>query len=379
MNAIHEAIKRSKAYYCLECGKCTAVCPVSLLNEGFNPRLLIKKALMGNEEQLLKDEFLWSCLTCRMCNERCESDVNFAEFIRDIRIEAYRNGQEGTCSHGGIFQSIMRMMTSENMKQNRLDWISKDLKISSKGEVVYFVGCLPYFDSFFTELNLNTLSIAISTIKILNCLGIEPILMENERCCGHDLLWTGDIENFTKLAEHNIKEIEKTGANKLITSCAEGYWTLKEEYPRYVGKLGVKVIHISEFIKENIPELKFNEIRKKVTYQDPCRLGRFSGIYEEPREVIEAVSGLELREMNKNRKNAICCGTSGWINCTNYSKQIQVNRLKEAKSTEAELLITSCPKCQIHFKCTRSDENIGKEINIDIKDLTTVIADALIS
>jgi len=117
-----------------------------------------------------------------MCNERCPSDVYYSEFIRDVRIEASRIGQEGECSHGGAIQSLMRIMSSPNLRQNRLNWISKDLKISKQSEYLYFVGCLPYFDAFFTELDLNTISIAKSTIRILNYLGIEPIIMENERC-----------------------------------------------------------------------------------------------------------------------------------------------------------------------------------------------------
>ncbi|HID92482.1 MAG TPA: (Fe-S)-binding protein [bacterium (Candidatus Stahlbacteria)] len=379
MGTIAEAIKRTKAYYCLDCGKCTSNCPIALRNPNYSPRRVVGSAIRGYGEDLLKNNLIWECLTCRMCNERCPSDVYYSEFIRDVRIEASRIGQEGECSHGGAIQSLMRIMSSPNLRQNRLNWISKDLKISKQSEYLYFVGCLPYFDAFFTELDLNTISIAKSTIRILNYLGIEPIIMENERCCGHDLLWTGDVDNFKQLAQHNKAEIEKTGAKKIIVSCPEGYTTLKVDYPKYVGDLGVEVIHISELLADSLSDdkLRFRKIRKKVTYQDPCRLGRYSGIYEQPRGVMNAIEGLQLYEMAKSGKSAVCCGTSAWTNCNSVSKQIQIDRLKEAKSTGADFLVTACPKCQIHFKCAMKDENTPNDAKIKIMDFTTLVANSL--
>ncbi len=388
---IKEIINKTKAYNCLDCGKCTSVCPISLLKEDYSPRLTVQKALLENPESLLKDELLWWCLSCGMCDEICESDVHYTEFIKDLRIEAHKIGQEGIYTHNGTMQSIMKMMSlSPTLKQNRLDWLTKDLKVkvypptpstfelTDSTDIIYFVGCLPYFDSFFTHLDLNTINIAKSTIKILNHLDIEPVLLSNERCCGHDLLWTGDVENFKKLAQCNIEEIKKTGAKKIVFSCAECYQTFKQEYPKYIGTLDIEVIHISELIAENLSKLTTcdSQLTTKVTYQDPCRLGRFCGIYEEPRQIMSAV-GIEIKEMMRNRKSSVCCGTSAWINCGTCSKQIQVARLKEAKNTGADLLITSCPKCQIHFKCAMKDENTPKEAKIEIQDLTTLIANQL--
>ena len=394
MEAIQNAIKTSKVHYCLDCGKCSSVCPISLLNENYSPRLLAQRALLESPELLLKDELIWACLNCGMCYEVCESDVHYSEFIRDVRIEAHKIGEEGIYAHNGRMHSIMRMMTSPALKQNRLNWITKDLKVkiyptnsttqqlNNSTELIYFVGCLPYFDAFFTNLELNTLNIAKSTIKILNHLGIEPVLMPDEKCCGHDLLWTGDIENFKKLAHHNIEAIKRTGVKKIVFSCPEGHQTFKNEYQKYMGGLDLEFIHISEIIAEKLPELRFGTSKRKtrkpekVTYQDPCSLGRIGGIYEQPRKIMNAI-GVELTEMPKNRKNAICCGTSGWMNCGIYSKQIQLARLKEAKSTGADLLITSCPKCQIHFKCAMNNEDTPHEAKIEIQDLTISIASEL--
>ncbi len=380
---IQNIVKRTKAYNCVECGKCSSVCPISLLNGVCLPRVTVRKALFETTDVLLRDELLWSCLNCGLCFERCDFDVRFPEFIRDLRIVAHKMGQGGVLSHNGALQSIMRMMASAELRQNRLGWLSRGLETAEKGEYLYFVGCLPYFDTFFAYLDLDLLNIAKSTVKILNYLGITPVLMPDERCCGHDLYWTGDLESFKILAQLNWEAIKATGAKRVITSCPECYYMLKQEYPKYVGKMEVEVIHISQLLSENLPELKFRKPKaegrkpRKVTFQDPCRLGRFAGVYEEPREVIAAVEGNKLYEMGKNRREAICCGTSGWMTCGTWSKQIQVARLEEARRTGAGLLITSCPKCMIHFKCAQADRDRAKRAKIEIQDLATFVAENL--
>jgi Fe-S oxidoreductase len=273
----------------------------------------------------------------------------------------------------------MKIMTAGELKQNRLGWITSDLKTKEKSEYLYFVGCLPYFDVFFSDIKANSLDSARSTLKILNFFGIEPMVLSNERCCGHDLLWMGDVENFKRLAKHNLDQIKKSGAKKLITSCPECLVSLKIDYPEFFGKTDFEVIHISELIADELSKnkIKLNKVEKKVTYQDPCRLGRFLGIYDPPRKVMGSVPGVEFLEMPKNRKNAICCGTSSWVNCDMYSRMIQTNRLKEAKNTGAEVLITACPKCQIHFSCTQNAEGYPEELKLRIVNLTALFAEAI--
>lgn len=379
MDEIAETIKQTKAYYCLDCGKCTGNCPVSLFDEAYSPRVMVKTVLLGEGEKLGKTRLLWSCLSCKMCEERCPSDVQYIEFQRRIR-GAYRDlGQREFCSHGGAFQSLMRIMTAPKLKQNRLGWLNKDLAITKRGEVLYFVGCLPYFDSFFEDLDVRTLDTARSTIRIMNALGIKPMLLENERCCGHDMLWAGDEDNFRKLAEHNLKEIEKSRAKRVVFSCPEGYRTFKLDYPRYFGKLKFEVLHLSELMVAGSSQnpLSLGKMNKAVTYHDPCRLGRHLGLYDPPRELLKSIGNLELREMYHNKHTALCCGTSAWMNCDLASKQIQMMRLREAKQTGAQILVTACPKCQIHLACAMKDKHLGGSLDIEIRDLATLVADSL--
>jgi len=153
---------------------------------------------------------------------------------------------------------------------------------------------------------------------------------------------------------------------------------LKVDYPAYVGDLGMEVVHISQLLAEKIAsgELKLEHLRGNVTYQDPCRLGRYMGVYEGPRRIMDAL-GLDLVEMEHSGKSALCCGTSCWANCGAINKQIQVDRLREAKATGAELLVTACPKCQIHFRCAMDDARMGEEIGMEVRDLVTLVAEGL--
>lgn len=374
-----ELLKKTQAYYCLDCGKCTSVCPISRFNGGFSPRRILIGSLTGRYEETLKDEKLYTCLTCGLCGTRCPSDVKFGEFIKNSRFEGQKLGNLIPCSHGGAIQSLMRIMTSTSLEQRRLDWVPRGTQVAEKGEVAYFVGCLPYFDAFFTDLEVDSLKIAKAAVKILNRVDVEPVLLKNERCCGHDLLWAGDLDNFKKLAEHNINAIKESGAKTVITTCAECYRTFKIDYPTYIGPLSFKVLHITEFLIDSVSQgkLDFKKTRKKVTFQDPCRLGRHLGMYEQPRMVLSSVPGLSLVEMERNQQSAICCGTSGWMNCDAISKRIQSYRLKSAQQTGADSLVTGCPKCYIHFKCAMKDPKMGKELEIEIKDLTSIMADAL--
>ena len=372
-----EIIKKTKVYNCLDCGKCTGSCPVARVNREYSPRLTVESALFGFEEEILSSRELWSCLACYACEEKCPSDVKYTEFIRLLREKAFERGERGDYTHKEIIQTLMRIAANPNIKQKRTEWVSEDMKISKSGDILYFCGCLPYFDIVFRDIEANSLEIARSIVRIFNKLGISPVIMKNEVCCGHDFLWIGDMENFERLAKLNIDMIKRTGAKKVIFSCPEGYRTFKLDYPAYFD-FDFELIHISEFLSELIEadKIDFHHVdeKVKVTYHDPCRLGRHLGIYEAPRNVIKAIPGVELVEMGRNRANSLCCGTSAWVNCDRYSEQIRCDRLREAKMTGASLLVTTCPKCQIHFKCSiRNNE----KIKIGITDLSVLAEKAI--
>jgi heterodisulfide reductase subunit D len=377
---LEQIINETNAYYCLECGKCSGSCPVSRHNPAYSPRVMVEKALLGLEDDLVYSRELFSCLTCYACSSRCPSDVDYPLFVQKMRALASNRGQHGACAHSGTLQALSRLMAKSGVEQRRLEWLSEGTRISAQSDVLFFVGCAPYFDPIFDDIDVQSLKPAKGSVRILNSLGIEPAVLADEKCCGHDLLWTGDVEGFTALAQQNAEAIKKAGVKKIVFSCAECYRTFKEDYPKVV-ELDCELQHISEVLAESLEkgELNLGEVNRKVTYHDPCRLGRHLGVYEAPREALKAIPGTELVEMERNRQDSLCCGTSAFTNCDSYSKQIRVERLLEAKSTGAEVLITSCPKCQIHFKCAMVSKGKvkGPDVQIPVMDLAEFVASAL--
>jgi len=379
---IHDILKRTKALYCQECGKCSSSCPVARLDPLYSPRLAVEKALIGLEDEVLTDKGLWSCLTCYLCRQRCPLDIEYDELIRTCRAKAAASGIVGNCSHEGVLFSLSRLMANPETRQNRLEWVPKEAEIAKTGEVLYFTGCLPYFNVVFDDINVSNVEIAQSMLKILNAAGIKPVLLENERCCGHDLSFAGDRQNFEKLAKMNMAAINETHASTVVTTCPECYRTLKTDYPELLGQPKFEVLHASEFLSSLIDggKIKFpGKLGMKVSYQDPCRLGRHMGIYDPPRKVITSIPGVELVEMNRNRESSLCCGVSAWMGCGRHSKQMQMERLAEAKGTAADLLVTACPKCQIHLNCALSEKLPVKkeEVAIQTCDLSVLVARAL--
>jgi Fe-S oxidoreductase len=278
-----------------------------------------------------------------------------------------------------MIQTWGRMMTNPHQTQNRLSWLRDDLQTSNDSDTLYFVGCLPYYDPLFKKMGVEGVTIAQATVKILNHLGIQPQVLAEERCCGHDQLWEGDQETFRALAALNLEKLKASGAKRIITACPECARTLKIDYPQFVGDHDMEIMHITELLADS----KFSWQEKigespndRITYQDPCNLGRHLGIYDQPRQILEDM-GFELLEMERSQHSSLCCGTSCWRACGQVSKAIQVERLKEARETGADQMVTACIKCQIHFKCAQNDPILGDQIEIEIRDITTLVAERL--
>lgn len=370
-----EIVDRTKAYYCLDCGICTGSCPVSRVTPDFSPRLMVEKVLMDEEESPLDDVNVWSCLSCGQCSSRCPSKIDYPEFVRMVREEAVKQGRGGVPAHRGLFQTIMRLQTLD-IKQNKTDWAREAGRISETGDTYYFVGCAPFFDvEFHKDWELDALEGPRGVLKLLNAVGIEPVIHDDERCCGHDLLWNGDTENFAKLAKRNMDLIKSLGCKRIVFQCPEGYLTFKKYYPEVVGPIDLELVHFYELMAEEAQagKLSFEPLETAVTYHDPCRLGRQAGIFDAPRALIQSIPGISLREMEHNRENGICCGTSAWMGCSSCSKTIQKNRLNEALATGAETLITACPKCRLHLSCALRDMEIG----LKIRDINDLLAESL--
>ena len=374
-----QILQRTRAFLCLDCGKCTGSCPVSRVDIAYSPRKTIEQVLTGRPEGLINDRYLWSCLTCGLCTTRCPSDVDYPAFVIATRIEARKASVEGAYAHNAVMQQLMGIMT-QAIKQNRTDWLTGDLQTVTQGEDFYFVGCLPYFDVLFEDLGVVSTDAARDAVRLMNAVGITPVVSDDERCCGADLLLNGDERGFGELARLNVDVIAESGASRVVFTCPECYNAFRDDYPRYVGSLPFDLIHIAELLAEHVGDLALDGLDEIVTYQDPCRLGRYQGIYDEPRGLIEA-SGARLVEMSKSRANAVCCGSAGWVSCGQCAKGIQTARLRQAQATGATTMVTACPKCRIHLNCALKDlakvANEQPPIDIRLEDLTGLLARAM--
>ncbi len=359
--------------YCMECGVCTGSCPVSRVLPSFSPRQMIKENLKEPGDDTPLNPGVWACLSCGRCSERCPVEIDVPEFILNLRKKARDAGNFPLESHHGILQSIVDMQTGD-VQQKRTAWAEKAGSFSEKGEFFYFVGCLPYYEVVFSYLNVSPLQNAKAVLGILNKMGITPVISNDERCCGHDALWSGNEATFRKLAERNLEAIASSGAKTVLFSCPEGYTTFKKHYPKVCGELPFEVLHMTEFLARELPGsgISFKpSTNGALTYHDPCRLGRGAGLYEQPRELLHMIPGGSLTEMGRNRENALCCGTSAWMECSSCSKEMRIERLQEAVQTGATTLITACPKCQIHFTCARGTA----EMDLEIKDIYSYLSE----
>ena len=365
--------------YCMECGVCTASCPISYERPSFSPRQMIKRAMLEPEGDLLAGDDIWACLSCSRCSDRCPVGIDFPEFIRTLRMKARKQGNLPRKSHHGVFQTLTEIQSRMPLstRQQRTTWAEGAGTFRQKGDLLYFVGCLPYYDIVFQYLEMNAIESARSLLKLFNRMGVEPVISNDEKCCGHDAWWTGREETFQKLAEANMAMIEAAGAKTVVFGCPEGYITFRDCYPQVVGELPFEIIHVSEYLARELPGsgVTFScDEKAAVTYQDPCRLGRRAGIYDAPRELIRMVQGADLAEMPNHRENAICCGTSAWMECSSCSKVQQTNRLAEAQGTGAAALVTACDKCKIHFTCARS----STDMKLGVVDLYTWLAGCMV-
>lgn len=379
IDQMHEV--NTSLFTCFQCGQCTSSCPVT---ESFpkNPHKMVRLAGLGAKKEIINDDILRYCLTCRTCQEYCPQNVDFIEFIKNARSILVNEEIEYEETHSGILTTLTELQAkSKSGFSIPPNLVPDGYEFLKKGKVAYFYGCLPLLDTVFDYLNVDLLKIGQDAIKILNkVLDEPPVIIDNIKCCGHDALWKGYSETFQQLAEHNVKEIKKLGIETIITTCAECYRTLKLDYPKYVKDANFNVLHISELIANKLEDksLKFTEkYFEKVTYHDPCRLGRHMKVYSPPRDILVNMkqNGIKFKDMERSKEQAPCCGVSCFINCNDLSKVIQLDRLNEAKNI-ANIMLTTCTKCQIHYKCILREkkEAESEKIDLEILDLTSLIS-----
>ncbi|MCB8818513.1 (Fe-S)-binding protein [Desulfosporosinus shakirovi] len=360
--------------FCYQCGKCDTVCPWNKVRT-FSMRKLIREATFGLTE--IENEEIWRCTTCGKCQQRCPRDVK--QIVDMIALRRFATGY-------GVFPEAVKPVRAASAglfaernpfgeaRAKRAEWAEGlSVKPFTEGmEVLYFPGCYLSYDSRLKK-------VARATVNILNKAGVDfGILGTKENCCGESIRKTGNEELFKRMARENIKTFIDNGVKKILVSSPHCYHTFKNEYPEF--NVNFEVVHISQYLFELINEGKLQinkEYAKKVTYHDPCYLGRHNGIYDQPRGVLKKIPGLVLNEMDEAREDSMCCGMGGgriWME-TQKSDRFANLRLGQAVGVGAEVLVTSCPYCITNFEDSRLV--LGYDDVIQVKDITEILQEVL--
>jgi Fe-S oxidoreductase len=360
--------------FCYQCGKCDTVCPWNRVRT-FSMRKLIREATFGMTE--IESEEMWRCTTCGKCPQRCPRDVKQIDDMVALRRMATEYGVFP--AHVKPIRAVSSGLAAQGNPFNeprsaRADWAEGlSVKPFVEGmDILYFPDCYCSYDPRLKK-------VAQATVKILNKAGVDyGILGTKENCCGESIRKTGNEALFKKLARENIKTFIDNGVKKILVSSPHCYHTFKNEYPDF--KANFEIVHISQYLFELITagKLEINkEFGKKVAYHDPCYLGRHNGIYEEPRDVLKAIPGLEYLEMAESRKDSMCCGMGGGRVWMETLKDDRFSNLKLVQAIDigAEVLATACPYCITALEDSRLVMNRADDIQV--MDITEILQEVL--
>jgi Fe-S oxidoreductase len=359
---------------CYQCGICDVVCPWNRVKP-FSMRKIVRQAAFGLTE--IEGEDIWRCTTCGTCPQRCPRGVDqiaLGVSLRRIATEygVFPDSVAPVVTVAGSLRAEGNPFDMERAK--RADWAQGlPVKAYTEGmEILYFPGCYLSYDPRLKK-------VAAATAAILNKAGVDfGILGSRESCCGESIRKTGNEEVFKHLARENIKAFIDHGVKRILVSSPHCYHSFKNEYPEFA--VNFEIVHISQFLRELMDQGRLKPARpyeKKLTYHDPCYLGRHNGIFDAPRDVLKQIPGADLTEMQDCRENSFCCGGGGgriWME-TPRGERFSDLRLKQAVATGAEVLVTACPYCITNF----TDSSLGLDDGgaIEIKDITEIVAQVI--
>ena len=365
------------SFACMRCGRCQDACPASNSGTTLSPMFLmqnLRKTLdvsfdfigrYRKDDVLLLDSVLdmegvWACTTCRACMEMCPVYIEQMEIIGEMRRGIVESG-EAPPDIRDFLTNVQKQKNPWGEAKYKRDAWAKGLDVPHAKNVefewLWWVGCGHAFDSRNQE-------VARKLVRILNEIGIRYATVGREEgCCGNDVRRVGEEGLFQLLKEENVVLFEKYRVERVFATSPHCFNTFKNEYEGFESKFVLEII--LEAIKDGRLRLK-HPVNRKVTFHDPCFLGRYNEMYELPREIIESIPGLKLIEMRRNRENAFCCGGGGGNLVREYPGEDRPNniRAREAGETGAEILAVACPFCMIMLEDGLKMEKLDNRIAV---------------
>jgi len=385
-------------YLCYQCEKCSSGCPTAAAMR-YRPAQMMRMAQFGLEDALSTDASLWRCLGCDTCTAHCPHNLSVRRLVEVMRQHVMQErylaggldavGEDETLRRGMRALGMMgeRITTHYNVSgednASRLAWTDnlapedkpEGLVRSSEADMAYFVGCV-------SAMFPMSYGIPQSFATVLSRAGVSfTTLGGDEQCCGFPLLMAGQLKQAEALIRHNVEQMRALGIPRVVTNCPSCYHMWHHSYPEIIGEpLGFEVVHGVEVMADLVTEGKLALAEPKrtgiVTYHDPCDLGRKSGIYDAPREILRRVPGYTFVEMQQSGEHALCCGGGGDLETfdPDLVQEVAARRIAQAVEIEAMALVSACPQCVR----TLSKAARASKARIRVMDMTQFLQSALV-
>lgn len=383
------------AYSCTECGRCTDSCPAAIAGKSLSPRKIIVDIRQRTKEKAplliegktedkvfektlvhdyISDMELWECTTCMACVQECPVMIEHVDSIIDLRRNLVLTESIFPTNLNNVFKSLETNFSPWAFNQSdRANWAYgmniKTMIDDPNGEILFWVGCAGSFDERYKKVTKSFATIMQKANIDFRILGTE------EKCNGDTARRLGNEYIAQMMMKENIETLNNYGVKKIVTACPHCFHSLKNEYKQFGGNF--EVVHHSQMIEQLVSsgkiELKSSSEKINATYHDSCYLGRYNGIYNSPRSSLSKIEGLTIAEMNRNKSKGLCCGAGGGRMFLEDEEggRINVERTKEALSTNPDTIASACPFCMTML--TDGVKHFEKADEVSVKDIAEII------